>query len=299
MASKKDLFKKRAVEVATIHNTPKPAPLGGGFNDIERIKNNIVILDELRDLIRPLSPEQFGQLEQNLLAHGCQDALILWETSTTELQQDDLDTIVYVLVDGHNRFAICQKNKIEFKINLKIFESLEKVKEFMIDLQLGRRNITPEEESYLRGLKYNTQKTTRGSILQVQDEQEKPVNVAEKLAEEFNVSVRTIKNDGKFAQGLTKLSKELQEQVLSGNKAISKKQIQLLADRSDIAPEAINDLSALVTKSDSEASGVQTSQLPSVSKVLKNSIINLANQLTSESDCDVLIQKIQEFKLSL
>ena len=56
MASKKEIFKKRAVEVATIHNIPKPAPIGG-FNDVERIKGAIVIIDEFKNLIRPLSQE--------------------------------------------------------------------------------------------------------------------------------------------------------------------------------------------------------------------------------------------------
>lgn len=293
MGSKKEIFKKRAVEVATIHNIPKPAPIGG-FNDVERIKSSIVILDELRDLIRPLSQEQFTQLEQNLITHGCQDALILWETTSTELQQDDLDRTVYVLVDGHNRYAICQKNKIEFKINLKIFESIEKVKEFMIDLQLGRRNITPEEESYLRGLKYNTQKGSRGVALQVQGEDNKPVNVAEKLADEFNVSVRTIKNDGKFAEGLSKLSKVLQEQVLSGTSALSKKQIQLLADRKDIDLESITDLNEIFSKTEKSNPIIIASTIPK--ETLRSQIIELANNIAKESDCDLLIKKIYQLK---
>ena len=294
MASKKEMFKKRAVEVATIHNIYKPAPIGG-FNDVERVKNSIVILDELRDLIRPLSQEQFNQLEQNLLTHGCQDALILWETTSSELQHDDLDTTVYVLVDGHNRYAICQKNKIEFKINLKIFESFEKVKEFMIDLQLGRRNITPEEESYLRGLKYNNQKTNRGSVLQVQQSEEKPVNIAEKLAIEQNVSVRTIKNDGKFADGLTKLNKDLQEKVLSGSKDFSKKQIQALADLKDIEAGSISDLSTLILDKKLELES-HTLTLTFPKETLRNQIITLAAQLNKESDCDLLIKKIYQFK---
>ncbi len=293
MASKKELFKKRAVEVATIHNIPKPAPIGG-FNDVERIKNSIVILDELRDLIRPLSTEQFTQLEQNLITHGCQDALILWETTSTELQQDDLDRTVYVLVDGHNRYAICQKNKIEFKINLKIFESIEKVKEFMIDLQLGRRNITPEEESYLRGLKYNTQKGNRGVVLQTQGEESKPINVAEKLADEFNVSVRTIKNDGKFAEGLSKLSKELQEQVLSGTSLLSKKQVQLLADRKELGVESIVDLNEIHKNTEKPAQPITANTV--TQETLRSQIIALANNISKEADCDLLIKKLYQLK---
>jgi hypothetical protein len=290
MTSKKDAFKKRAAEVALIHNTPKPM---GGFNDVERIKKSITIVEELQDLIRPLSEEQLTQLEKNLLEHGCQDALILWETTATELGKDtDDDAIIYVLIDGHNRYQLCQKNKIEFKISLKLFSSLEKVKEFMIDLQLGRRNITPEEESYLRGLKYNALKTNRGIVLQnneAEDAQKNsPVNVAEKLATAFNVSVRTIKNDGKFATGINKLSKELQEEILSGKKSISKKDIQLLADRNDLDAGSIDDKALLMEVKPKEST-----------QNLRSEIQTLARNLKNQLDCDVLIEKVALLKQGL
>jgi hypothetical protein len=37
------------------------------------------------------------------------------------------------------------KNGISFSVQLMSFASLQQVKEYMIDLQLGRRNLTPEQ----------------------------------------------------------------------------------------------------------------------------------------------------------
>jgi hypothetical protein len=36
------------------------------------IRQNIVILDDLKNLIPALSPDEFSQLEENIKQHGCQ-----------------------------------------------------------------------------------------------------------------------------------------------------------------------------------------------------------------------------------
>jgi hypothetical protein len=295
MASKKELFKKKAQELTAIHNTPKPTALGA-FNDVERVKSSIEFLPELQEFIRPLTSEQFAQLEQNIVTHGCQDALILWETSAYDLGRGESELSVYVLVDGHNRYNICKKNKIDFKIALKVFESIDEVKEFMIDLQIGRRNLTLEEESYYRGLKYNSQKGNRGIALQTvqKGEGEQAINVAESLAKTFNVTSRTIKNDGKFAEGMTKLSKELRNEVLQGVSKLSKKDIQDLAvttyETDSIA--SLTDLKNLEKNQVGEEHGNNKS-------VLLEEIKKLSDNLKSRKSCELLINKITIFKLLL
>jgi hypothetical protein len=44
-------------------------------------------------------------------------------------------------VDGHNRYEICKKNGISFSVQLMSFGSLQQVKEYMIDLQLGEETL--------------------------------------------------------------------------------------------------------------------------------------------------------------
>ena len=55
---------------------------------------DIVVLPELKAYIDPLTPEEHDALERSILAEGCRDALVLWGN---------------ILVDGHNRFGICQQ----------------------------------------------------------------------------------------------------------------------------------------------------------------------------------------------
>ena len=56
----------------------------------DKMKSSIKILPELEKLILPLTNEEFFQLEENILAEGCHDALVLWKKGNE-----------HVLIDGH------------------------------------------------------------------------------------------------------------------------------------------------------------------------------------------------------
>lgn len=185
----------------------------------EAIKNQIQILDSLRDLIPTPTDSELEQLTQNVLKHGIKDPLTIWETTAATAGLGDGEQIVYILVDGHNRYKLSQQHQLDFRINLVRFGSLNEIRDYMIDYQLGRRNLTPEQMSYLRGLRYLQQKTMRGSNLQADGPQ---VNVSEALANEYGVSSRTIKRDGEFAAGLGKLDPELRKQILAGKQKLTR-----------------------------------------------------------------------------
>ncbi|MBV6323351.1 hypothetical protein [Duganella violaceipulchra] len=94
----------------------------------------IKINDVLRAYIEPLTEAEYAALERSILVEGCRDALVLWED---------------VLVDGHNRYQICQQHGIPFKVTENTsFRSLDDVKLWMIDNNLGRRSIS----DYQRGV---------------------------------------------------------------------------------------------------------------------------------------------------
>ena len=82
---------------------------------------------ELKKLCPPLSADEKKQLEENILAEGCRDALVVWNG---------------LIVDGHNRYEICQRLGIEFQTKAMEFENIEQAKVWMINNQQGRRNLT-------------------------------------------------------------------------------------------------------------------------------------------------------------
>ena len=95
----------------------------------------------LKSLIPPLQPEELEQLERSLLATGCRDALVVWRNGT--------DTVI----DGHNRLKICTRRDIKYKIKPMRFGSLNEVKLWMIDNQMGRRNIADIDRIALQSYK--------------------------------------------------------------------------------------------------------------------------------------------------
>ncbi|MBB6002572.1 hypothetical protein [Arcicella rosea] len=217
----------------------------------EAIKQQIYIVDELRDLIPPLQEEEYSQLEKNILAEGCREALMVWETTKNIIDNTTSDNAtVYVLVDGHNRYGICQKHQINFKIHLISFDSLKDAKEYMIDNQLGRRNLIPEQASYLRGIRYNTEKLEKGKYSR---EEHKGQNVpyapevkkeatSLKLAKQYNVSEKTIKRDAEFAEGIDLLAPSLKKDILSGKVKAKKSSIQQLAKLDNVNQKSIASL---------------------------------------------------------
>jgi len=95
---------------------------------------NIVVREDLKSYIEPLTPDEHDALERSLLAEGCRDALVLWGD---------------VLVDGHNRFGLCQKHGLPFNtVQNPRFQSIEDVHLWMIDQHLGRRSVS----DYQRGV---------------------------------------------------------------------------------------------------------------------------------------------------
>ncbi len=207
--------------------------LGSTIISLEAIKKQVRVLEELKSFIPPPITEEFVQLEKNILQYGCKDALVVWESTERLIDPKSISNEpAYVLIDGHNRLQICQKNNIPFTIQLMSFSSLSEVKEYMIDLQLGRRNLTPQQASYFRGLRYQNEKSEKGKY----DRNDHKVHyepygsTAEKLATEFKVSTSTIKRDALLAEGLERVAKPLRDRILSGEISIDKKTIQQLAN---------------------------------------------------------------------
>ncbi len=209
------------------------------------IKNHIIVLDELKRLIPPLTLEERGQLRENILQHGVKDPLTIWETKASVLREEilpdtpdygmldgiDGDETVYVLIDGHNRYEIATESGVDFRYTVTTFKQLQEVKDYMINLQLGRRNLTSDQMSYLRGLRYNQLKKGRGN------HNKNAVNVARELANEFNVSDRTVKRDGEFAEVIDKLNSKERASVLSGKTKLSRKQVPTIKTILDEKPE--------------------------------------------------------------
>lgn len=245
-----------------------------GLISNETIKQKIVILDELKNLIEPLQEEELQGLESNILANGCKDSLIIWQTTEKVINPVSItDAERFVLVDGHNRYKICTKHNIPFNVMLMFFTGLQDAKNYMLDLQMGRRNLSQIQMAYYRGLRYNNEKITSKAENFNKDAIE--VKTSEKIAKQFNVDEKTIRRDGEFAIGLEKLSPSFKKEILAGKQKVSKKSVQQLTKVSVTnSIDSIEDLDKVLSKNDKQETNVSVG-----GRVNREIILTIQNML--------------------
>jgi len=147
---------------------------------------------EFKALIPPLAPDELAQLEANIIKDGCRDPLVVWKG---------------ILIDGHNRHEICTRNGLPFQTVEMVFDDREAAMDWMDANQLGRRNLTNDQRSILRGRRYNRTKRQGARTDRLSEEVAgSSVNTAETIAKQHGVSERTIRSDGKKAEAIEKLA---------------------------------------------------------------------------------------------
>jgi hypothetical protein len=162
---------------------------------------------EYKALIPPLSAEEFAQLEANILRDGCLYPIVTWEET---------------IIDGHNRYAICKKHDLPFKIITMEFDDRDAAMDWMDTNQLGRRNLSPVDFKLALGRRYNrtkkvvTNPSGKNQHDEVKDQNDpQPQNTAAKLATQHGVSEATVKRAGKLAEA-AEAHPEIKEAIAGG-----------------------------------------------------------------------------------
>lgn len=150
---------------------------------------------ELRSLIPPLRDEEFKGLEDSILAEGCRDALVIW---------GDL------IIDGHNRFAICQKHGLPFRTHSMDFDGIEDAKLWIINNQLHRRNLSDADRTIMIGRRYETEK----NIAQERNgngqfgpspQNGATVRTSQRIADDLGIGKNTVERAEQFKDGYERI----------------------------------------------------------------------------------------------
>ena len=246
---------------------------------------------EFELLIPPLSKEEFKLLEESIRQEGLREQLKIWQDEKEENW----------LIDGHNRFKVISKLKAEgievkHKPEFLEFTNKEAVKDWMILNQLGRRNLTDEQRSYLRGLRYEREKSKQGGTGSNQYNLQRGQNVhsaktVEILAEEYKVSPKTIQRDSEFARGIERIGEnnpEYKRRILAGEEKIKKGLVQKLGK-----------LNTKLTQKLKSAADV-TAYLQKITNAKSSSNTNLSTLANSEYEVlkKQIIQKLKALSMS-
>ena len=174
---------------------------------------------ELQKVMPELSEEDYKELENSLLKDGFKGSpIIVWGD---------------IIIDGHNRYEICQKHGIPYEIKELSFDNKEEVIQWMVRAQLGRRNLTPLQriklvETYrpIYEKQAKDNKSANGGNKKAESEKSptpkkptKKIDVREELASDAGVSTNTYSKGKKI---LDSGNEELIRQVETGEKSINK-----------------------------------------------------------------------------
>lgn len=184
----------------------------------------IVLDKEFQSFIRPLKQVEFDRLEESIKAEGCRDPIVVWKD---------------IIIDGHNRYKICSKNNIPYKTKEIQFNNREEAKLWMINNQLGKRNLTDEERTYLIGKEYEINKNKIGENQYTNPQLKKrggqnvhPLNnekTSNQIAKKHNTNEKTVRRAEQFTKAVDTLNNNTEGKakntIFSGESGLSKKAV--------------------------------------------------------------------------
>lgn len=158
--------------------------------------------EELESFIKPLQQDEFEALSLAIQADGCLHNIIVWNHG-----DGSTDTIV----DGHNRYRICQQFKTPFKTTRIKFSDKSEVMTWMYNHQKARRNlnITERLELYSKlqeHLQKHAEERRLSNLKQFSDTPE-PSETSQS-SERCTVHLDDVSNISKQGKTIEKLAKE-------------------------------------------------------------------------------------------
>lgn len=181
---------------------------GGNRKELE-----LRIEKEFQEKIPPLTEAEFEQLRENILNDGeVYEPIAVWNG---------------IIVDGHNRWKVIQEHReIPYKIREMDFADKWAAFDWMYQKQLGRRNLSDEQKTYLLGKLYEARKHTRGGTGANQFNKQSRQNddtasgrTVKNIAKEQGVGAKTVERAEHFAKGIDRAAEvdpKFKQEILSG-----------------------------------------------------------------------------------
>ena len=231
---------------------------------------------EFEKVIPPLTKDEYHQLEQNILDDGrIIMPIAVWGD---------------IIVDGHNRYRIAREyGDIPFSTTQLDFANRYEVIAWICKNQLGRRNLSDEQKTYLLGKRYSAEKqiemlrdeSGRFTPLGQNDPTGDSVRTSERIAKEIGKSEKYVRRADEYARAL-----DLADSVCPGVKKdillgvinpTTKEVVALLkADEKDLS-DMIDELQGIKKSEEDEIEEMKPSRRPIEESIVDVSMIGLTN----------------------
>jgi hypothetical protein len=158
---------------------------------------------EFERLMRPLCPEEFNQLKENILADGnVIQPLVIWK-ETGEL------------IDGYHRMKVIKLHpEVKYSVEEMSFPDKAAVVRWVLGHQLGRRNLSG-----------GAIHVARVKLLTSDDER-----TMKSVAEELNISSKTLQRANEYSQILKDVPEDIREDILKGRRSAGAGAMRKLRD---------------------------------------------------------------------
>ncbi len=196
---------------------------------IEMLRD-ILVDPDFESVCPPLTEDEFSLLEQNILSDGeVTSPLIVWDNK---------------LIDGHHRRQIILKHpELPFQIKEVAFNNKYEAIAWICKNQAGRRNLTPEEFSYLIGKRYEAEKKSVGAPKKsgnpksdLELGQIDPIidfkRTSDQIAKEYGIGEASVRRAEQFANGVDAaeaVCPGVKQELLSGSFKPTRKEVSDLA----------------------------------------------------------------------
>jgi len=178
---------------------------------------------KLENMFPPLTDSERQGLEADILQHGCITPLVIWGN---------------IIVDGHIRYAICEKYGLPFETHEMPFQSLDDAMFWAWQHQENRRNLTPYQRAEL-ALKFKPEiaakaKNNMSMGGRGQHNELIPIDTKKELAEIAGVSTDTLHK----AEYLSKhADEETKQRLRNGETSINREYIRLKEAAAPMLPQ--------------------------------------------------------------
>lgn len=209
----------------------------------------LIVDPEFQKQIPSLTNEEYEMLQENILKAGeVFEPITIWNN---------------IIIDGHNRWKIiCEHWEIlkdKFRTKEMTFPDKWAAFEWMYRNQLGRRNLTKEQQKYLIGKMYEAQKHSAGGQsgndnAKKRTGQNVPFvsktkdghKTADAIGAEFNMTGKAVRRAEQYSKGIDALkdiSCDAAEKVLKGKSNITTKEIIVIPK---MEPTAVEELACSI-----------------------------------------------------
>ena len=231
---------------------------------------------EFEKVIPPLTKDEYHQLEENILDDGrIIMPIAVWGD---------------IIVDGHNRYRIAREyGDIPFSTTQLDFANRYEVIAWICKNQLGRRNLSDEQKTYLLGKRYSAEKqiemlrdeSGRFTPLGQNDPTGDSVRTSERIAKEIGKSEKYVRRADEYARALDladSVCPGVKKEILLGTINPTTKEVVALlkADEKDL-PDMIDVLQGIKKSEEDEIEEMKPSRRPIEESIVDVSMIGLTN----------------------